>query len=204
MTLPPNFLVQLDPARQTVSRIEAKSRTLSHSDPTNLGTREPAAAALEFVSEHRQLFRLVDPPAELKTVKVQRDELGFHHVRFTQQFRELEVVHTDLLFHYNREGVLYLVTANYIPTPTETDLQPKLDRAAAIRAAAADVSAAPGDWPATLKIWAARSGAGILAYEVAASVAADKAWRVFVDANTGSILERISTVYTASTPAPRE
>ena len=201
--LPTNAFVHFESARTTVSRIETKDPAPSPSDPTNLGGREPAAAALEFVSVNRKLFRLVNPPAELKVIDVKRDELGFHHVRFTQQFHELEIANTDLLFHYNREGVLYLVTANYIPTPTETELQPKLDRPAAIRAAAADVSTEPADWAATLKIWPTPSGIGILAYEVAASVAPDKAWRVFVDAHTGRILDRISTIYTASPTTPR-
>jgi Zn-dependent metalloprotease len=121
---------------------------------------------------------------------VKRDELGFHHVRLAQVFRGIEVADGEMLFHFNRDAALYLVTAHYFPTPELPERKPKLNAAAAIRATAAALSAKPGAWPVALKIWLGPRATAKLAYEV---TALDRGWRIFVDASTGKILDRVPT-----------
>lgn len=202
-TLPREAAARFDSTRKTVTRIEGRNLLDELPDEAKRARSDPSAAAIAFVSTYRQTFRLIDPVTELRVLAVKPDELGFQHVRLAQVFRGLEVAGGEMLFHFNRDAALYLVTGSYIPTPALSELKPKLDKAAAVRAVAAELSAKGGNWPASLKIWPSPGGAGLLAYEVAASVALDKAWRVFVDARSGKILDRISTVYTASTIVPR-
>lgn len=201
--LPADVAVEFNQTRNTVARIEGGDLLRALPEQARHPADDPARTSVAFVSAFRDVFRLAHAADELKTISVQRDDLGFQHVRLQQMFRGLEVVNCGLLFHFNRAGALYLVTGDYIPTPAVRDIQPKLGREAAIRAAAAALKTEGADWPATLKIWPAHDGTGILAYEIAASVAPDRAWRVFVDAQTGKILNRVSTVYTGSAAPSR-
>lgn len=204
-SLPADARVRFDEKRRTIRTVEGKDLLASLPKIAAMSRRDPAAASIAFVAQHREVFRLTKPGEELKLDSVQRDDLRFRHVRFAQVFRGLEVANCEMRFHFNRDGALYRITGSYIPTPDLADVQPKLDRAAAVRAAA---SAVGGDrsanWPATLKIWPAQNGAAVLAYEVAATVAADRAWRVFVDADSGKILDRISTIHTAAPTDPAQ
>ena len=198
-SLPASARVRFDEQRKTISAIEGEDLLASRPQRSE---RDPAAQAIEFISAHREVFRLKNPAEELKVSAVNRDELGFHHVRLAQVFGGLDVAHCQLIVHFRANGALYLINGSYIPTPAALDLRPKLSAAAAVRAIAAELTAEPADWPAALKIWPARNGAGLLAYEVAASIAPDRAWRVFVDAHSGKILDRISAVYTADPKSP--
>lgn len=182
-----------------MTRIEGTNILRSLPDLARRAENDPGGAAIAFVSAYRAVFRLVDPARELKVSAVKLDELGFRHVRMEQVFHGLEVIHSELLFHFNRENALYLATGSYIPTPVLSETRPKLDHTAAVRAAAAELSTEAGNWPAVLKVWPSPDGAGLLAYEVAAPIGLSQAWRVFVDARSGKILDRISTIYTTST-----
>lgn len=196
--LPDSASVEFNRPRNTVARIEGGNLLEALPEHARQVGSDPAATSIRFVSAFRDVFRLGNASEELKTKSVQKDDLGFQHVRLQQVFRGLEVVHCGLIFHYNREGALYLITGDYIATPVLPNTQPQLDRSAAVRAAASALKAEQHDWPAELKIWASPDGRGVLAYEVAATIAADQAWRVFVDANSGKILDRLSTIYTSS------
>ena len=198
--LPANAAVEFNRARNTVARIEGGNLLEALPEHAGRARTDPAATSIAFVSAFRDVFRLSNAADELKTKAVQKDDLGFQHVRLQQVFRGLEVVHCGMIFHFNKEGALYLITGDYIATPTLQNVQPQLDSAAAVRAAASALGVERRDWPAELKIWASPDGRGMLAYEVAAAVAADQAWRVFVHADSGKILDRISTIYTTSGP----
>ena len=200
--LPPDVAVRFDSARKTISRIEGASILRTLPDLAKRSEDDPGGAAIAFVSTYRAIFRLTEPDKELRVSATNSDELGFRHVKLSQVFRGLEVVPGEMLFHFNRDGALYLVSASYIPTPAISDIQPMLDKAGAVRAVAAAFAAKAGNWPAVLKIWSSPNGAALLAYEVAASVALDKSWRVFVDARSGKILDRISTIHSSSSLTP--
>lgn len=194
---PSDAVVRYDPTRKTILRSEAKDILQSVPAAQALARTDPAAAVLLFVAANRQAFRVSNPAVELRVRSIEPDELGFRHVRMAQFFHGLEVVQCELLFHFNRERALYLITGSYIATPRLETLQPKLSPALAARAAAKELKVPPADWPAKLKIWPGPGGAGLLAFEVQASIAIDQAWRIFIDANSGKILDRSSTVYTS-------
>lgn len=199
---PADVTVRLDEKRQTVRRIEGKDLLKALPGLATRSSSDPAGASVAFVAAHRDAFRLRNAASELKLDSVQRDELGFQHVRFRQVFRGLEVAGCEMRFHYDANGALYLVSASHIPTPSRRDVRPQLDKAAAIRAVASSLQARPADWPASLKIWPSPTGEGILAYEVAAALGPARAWRVFVDARSGRILQRISMIQTIPSTQP--
>lgn len=196
--LPPDVNFRLEGAGGTVTRIEGSDILSAVPETAKRSEKDPVGAAIDFVSAYRSFFRLAEPSEELRVLAVKSDDLGFRHVKLSQVFRGLEVVPGEILFHFNRNGALYLVTGSYIPTPLISELKPVLGQAAAIDRAAAALSTHASNWPAVLKIWSSPAGHGFLAYEVSATVAADQAWRVFVDARSGKILDRVSTIYTSS------
>jgi Zn-dependent metalloprotease len=46
------------------------------------------------------------------------DKLGFNHQKFSQTFNKIPFEQSELIFHYNKEGNLYLVNGNFYQKPT--------------------------------------------------------------------------------------
>lgn len=202
-SLPHDVRVQYDPVRQTVQRMEGGDLLRLAPAAAAMPRKDAAAVAVAFISELRRVFRLSDPASELKLTRVDKDELGFRHVRFGQTYSGLEVASADLIVHFNAAGELYLVTGSYVPTPEKVSTRPKIDASSARTAAAAALHTGARDWPAQLVVWPARGGRVHLAYQVNATAGPAEAWRVFIDAGTGAVLEKISTIQTARGANPR-
>jgi Zn-dependent metalloprotease len=197
--LPTDARVRFDDARKTVSSIEGSDLLSSRSEIAALAKIDAASAAIAFVAANRELFGLTEPANELKLIAVQSDDLGYHHVKLRQTYRDLDVVSAQIVVHFDRGNALYLVNNSCIASPA-LDLKPKVDAAAATARVASDLNARTG--AAVLKIYPG-NGSGVLCYEISASAGPTRAWRVYVDANTGSILDKILTVQTSSSSAPQ-
>jgi len=65
-----------------------------------------AEAALSFLNEYRDLFKLKDAAQEFKHSRTDKDNLGFTHVRLRQQYKGIPVHGGELITHFNpqRQG----------------------------------------------------------------------------------------------------
>jgi hypothetical protein len=155
---------------------------------------------LFFLGHYRRLFGLSDPFSELAVTAVETDELGMTHVKLGQRYSGLAVWGAELIVHLNRNNQIYRVGGHYIPTPASLPLRPALDGEAALRISgerlAGDPDACRHRCPSELLIFPSGQGQPRLAYRVVYKPRLDEGWELFVDAQNGEVLEKLSTVRT--------
>lgn len=150
--------------------------------------------ALSFISEHRTLFALDAPRDELELVRIQSDELGYHHVRFRQVYEGLPVIDSELVVHFSENDHIYAANGSYSPTPVLETIVPMLDKKAAAEQIRMQIEPGAELEGGTLAVLTEANGTPKLAYEFAARYSVVKRQRVVVDAQTGALLENVSTV----------
>ncbi len=159
-----------------------------------------AEISLFFISAHHDLFALSRPEAELTVLSAVTDDLGLSHVKFQQVYRKIPVWGSEMIVHLDRENRVYLVQGRHIPTPDGIRLQPDITAADAARIVARDLDAHSSKCPmcrTELVIYTPEAtGRPCLAYRISASMRPDAGWMYFIDASTGEILEKLSTVRT--------
>ncbi|PIP16307.1 MAG: hypothetical protein COX46_03055, partial [bacterium (Candidatus Ratteibacteria) CG23_combo_of_CG06-09_8_20_14_all_48_7] len=79
---------------------------------------EPASAALNFLENIKDIYRMKTPYQEFELHKeVQPDRTGYLHVRLDQYYQGLPVVGSQLIVHINEKGRIYQVNGRYTPDP---------------------------------------------------------------------------------------
>lgn len=128
---------------------------------------------------------------------VETDALGLTHVRLQQTFHGVPVGAAGLVVPLNADTQVYLVQGCYIPTPHNLSTDPQLTEQTALQQAADHLGR-----PLTgcLKcqadpvIFAAEGKAPRPAYRVLALLSVAEGWEVMVDAQTGEVLQKLSTI----------
>ena len=87
-----------------------------------IGAYSAQEIAKEFISVHKDVFRLEDSYSELETVKEFNDRYGKKHVKFQQVYQGIPVWGKTVVSHFEPEGDLYLINARFSPSPKELDL----------------------------------------------------------------------------------
>jgi uncharacterized protein (TIGR03382 family) len=137
--------------------------------------------------------------ADLTATKIQRDKLGMTHVRFAQSKNGLSVVGGELIVHIAADGAIRSVTGS--ARDAELTATPSIlpTRAAELaRSAVADGASALIADPELTYLLTNGTGELRLAWSAYASANDHlEIERVFVDALTGSVIERHGAVHTA-------
>ncbi len=157
---------------------------------------DPVATTLGVLADHRALFRMRDPGVELAAKKTETDALGMTHARFQQFTHGVPVVGAEVMAHFDHEGHLASIDANYVADLDRVDVEPALGAEAAREAILAEIVAATGAARAELEPGepALVVVAGKLAYQLtvrALAAATPAIWRSTLDAKTGALLKRI-------------
>ncbi|MBX3230736.1 MAG: peptidase M4 family protein [Labilithrix sp.] len=171
----------------------------------------PHVRTLAVLNENRALFKMRDPGLELAAEKTESDALGMAHARFQQTVHGVPVRGAEVMAHYDREGRLASIDANYVAGLDDVDVNPRFEAKDALAVVKADVlsrsvvdeSSLEAD-AGELVVYAepTKDGSkakGRLAYEfhVRALAAEHPAiWVVNVDAHTGDILDRRNDLQT--------
>jgi len=145
-----------------------------------------------FVQNYRIPFQLVDPNSEVVVSKVQGDNLGYHQVRLSQVYRDIPVLNTEMIVHFNPQDHVYLVQSQFIPTPTELVVIPALTEDEVVKSLAQS-NVTLGS--AVLAILPRERQRPILVYTIEMRRSVIDSRSVVVDANSGAILQEIPTVY---------
>jgi thermolysin len=172
----------------------------------------PEKATLAFVGQYKDLFKIRDAAAELAVAKSEVDHLAMTHVRFQQITHGIPVVGAELAAHYDGEGRVTSIDANYIAGIEGLDLEPKLTAQAGKELALADVVARTKDVEESqlhpsdgkLVVFALGNHPATLAYEytVRAVYGSEPAiWVTTVDAKTGAIIDRYNNLQTVEATA---
>jgi Zn-dependent metalloprotease len=172
------------------------------------------APSLQFVDwargdleRYARVLRLEDPSNELTLRSVDRDDLGYVHVRFKQVHEGLPVWSRDLVAHYDATGALYAVNGSYEPSPQGIDASPLFGAEIALQTARQNL-VNEGRWAPLSKETAAfldlvepqprlvlypSEERGVrLAYEVIVHPNLIERYRYLIDAKSGEVLNRIA------------
>ena len=159
--------------------------------------------ARAFIHAYRADFRLTQPANEFRVHSVKTDALGLTHVRLQQTFQGVPVWAAELVVHLNADTQIYLVQGRYIPTPHNLSTDSELTEQTALQRAADHLGHPLTEClkcQADLVIFAAEGKAPRLAYHVLALLSVARGWEVVVDAQTGEILQKLSTVQSGRQP----
>ena len=134
---------------------------------------------------------------------VETDALGLTHVRLQQTFHGIPVWAAELVVHLNADAQVYLLQGRYIPTPHKLSTDPEMTEQAALQRAADHLGQPLTEClkcQADLVIFAAEGKAPRLTYRVLASLSMAEGWEVMVDAQTGEVLQKLSTIQSGHRP----
>ncbi len=101
---------------------------------------EPVESALAFLTGAREALNLPAPRAQLRAMRVKKDELGMTHVRFAQVLRGVPVMGAELLVHFAPDGAVVTVDSTQVASLAVLEgvrLSPSLSAAQAAAAATA-------------------------------------------------------------------
>ncbi len=99
--------------------------------------RVAAAAALDFLEEKRQLFRMREPKEELRVSRRTTDVRGNHCVALQQTYKGIAVDGGTVRVHFSPENAIYQITNKYAPA-VELDVEPAITSDDAYEKALAD------------------------------------------------------------------
>ncbi|TAE23016.1 MAG: T9SS C-terminal target domain-containing protein [Candidatus Kapaibacterium sp.] len=189
---------------------------------TRAAKQEPAVQeALALLAESKILRGLQNPEEELATMSLNKDALGFQHIRFEQMYKGLRVHGRDIIVHINHNGDVYSVHGLYEPTPKhDVSATPALTQESAFiatRNALAEEGlwknmpqkvleyfGAERAWKGELLWFPAqmntnqrgatstnKESALQLAYAITITTSINRSWTYFIDATTGETLASV-------------
>lgn len=169
-------------------------------------------ATKKFLAEYKGLYRLHDPEAELSLSRERTDELGMTHARFQQVTHGVPVLGAELHAHYDRDGHLASIDAQYVPGLHDIDVNPTIDAASVLAKLKTDALTRATDLSedqleadaGKLVVYAPNAAAARLAYTytVRAVAGAHPAiWVTTVDAKTGDVLNQYDNLQTVEASA---
>jgi Zn-dependent metalloprotease len=201
--LPAGVAIRQDERNGTVIFLKGDNLSVTleeHKDFQQLqASNQYEVIVLAFLNAHRSVFRVDHPSQELTVKSVTTDDLGLRHIRLQQVYRSIPVWASEINVHLDRANHVYLVQGRYIPTPGGLNVQPALTRERSLQLVAKDLGRSESDCPrcrADLIIFALSDSPPRLAYRVLAQPRLTEGWAYVIDAETGSILDKISTIYT--------
>jgi Zn-dependent metalloprotease len=156
-----------------------------------------AEIAFAFLTTHRTAFKLAGPAEELAVSSVTTDDLDLKHVRFRQVSQGILVWASEIIVHLNQANQVYLVHGRYVPTPTHVDISPTFTEDAAFSIVAEDLKNKGSECRnfRSELVFFSHKNTLLLAYRILAAPSLMEGWEYFIDAETGDILERRSTIH---------
>ncbi|MBT7552416.1 MAG: T9SS type A sorting domain-containing protein [Gemmatimonadetes bacterium] len=173
----------------------------------NAATLTAEVTLINFVAEHRAIFGLVDPQAELRHTVTRVDAAGRRHVKLATYYNGVPIWGAQMVGHLDDSGGLYAINGRYRSTPDYIDeFKPKIPREVAIDRARVDLASrqpikalsfrsrqllkyyAPS---AELCLWSPKPEAPLrLTWIVEIRPNIYERWRYFYDATDGQLTER--------------
>jgi Zn-dependent metalloprotease len=169
-------------------------------------------ATKKFLAEYKGLYRLRDPESELSLSRERKDALGMTHARFQQVTHGVPVQGAELMAHYDRDGRLASIDAQYVPDLDGVDVNPTIDASAALAKLKSEALSRASDLTedqleaeaGKLVVHAPAAGAARVAYQYtvrAVSGAHPAIWVTTVDAKTGDVLNQYDNLQTVEATA---
>lgn len=166
---------------------ERLAEKFSSSNPSN---------ALNYLKKNESKTGIKNPDKNLKVKDTQKDKLGMTHVRFNQSINGVDVEGSEVIVHFNKNNEVVSVNGRINQTIANdaVDTTSSLSSDAALKAALSSVNA-PEELtyePTSELVVYPFEGDNHTAYKVNVNFMGDEPgnWFVFVDANTGEIVDK--------------
>ena len=202
LKLPADAILKTDPNNQTIIFLKAENLSLYLEKDNRfeklLLAEKFGEAAINFLEAYRSLFKLVNPEKELVIKSIEKDDIGYKHIRLNQVFSNITIWGSELIVHFDKDNHVYLVNGRYTPTPSELNTQPVLNDQeikAIVTREFPQLKSECNDCRINLVIFNDSTNKPHLAYQVFVSVSLAEGWEIIVDAETGGILQKTPTVY---------
>ena len=154
--------------------------------------------AVEFVHFFKKPFQLEHPRSELSVTRVQEDDLGFHQVRLAQNYETVPVMYAELIVHFDRDDHVYLVQGQYIPTPANLNLVPKMTLDEVMEGIHDHGSVSADSTSSGPFILPSNDSSPKLVYQLISRVSLTDQSMLLVDANNGRVLRKVPTIYSGT------
>lgn len=163
-------------------------------------TNQYKEIVFQFLNAYRVPFKLTNPLEELVVHSIQADDLGFNQVRLRQMVMGIPVWGAEIRVQLDRSNHVNLVQGHYYPSPQGLNLHPQLTAEAARGYVASHLdlpdSSCPACTTSLVVFFIVERHSPRLAYSVRTPIGLIEGWNLIVDAETGNILQKISTVFT--------
>ncbi len=207
MELPSDTIIKRDENNATIIFLKGKNLSEGLEKDKNFQELQTeglySEIALAFISANNLLFKIVDPVNELTVKSINIDDLGYKHIRFQQEFNGIPIWASEFNVHLDSFNHVYLLQGRYIPTPVEVETQPVLKEEDAKRIVT-DNLASPGHECLKCRpemiIYTSIEVEARLAYRIVTTLRATEGWAFIIDAATGAVLEKLTTVYNNTAP----
>lgn len=159
--------------------------------------------AYYFLNENRSALKISNPESEFQLVQQKEDETGRTHLKFDQYYQGIPVWNSQIMLHFNH-GRPYLFNGRFIPTPENLEITPKLNAEDAIsntrkelkfqNLTAGQLSLIKGKQVECKLIIYTNIytvDPPLLAYKVDAYTNVLDHWTYFINANTGTVIDKI-------------
>ncbi|CAH0289835.1 Thermolysin [Peribacillus simplex] len=152
--------------------------------------------AFNYLNKNESKTGINNPNKNLKVKSVQKDKLGMTHVRFNQSVNGVNVEGSEVVVHFNKNNEVVSVNGRINKTISDkaVDTSASLSGDAALKTALSSVNA-PEELtyePTTELVVLPFEGENYTAYKVNVNFMGDDPgnWFVFVDANTGKVIDK--------------
>jgi len=170
-------------------------------------------ATKKFLAQYKDLYRFTDPESELSLSRERKDEIGMTHARFQQVTHGVPVVGAELMAHYDRDGRLTSIDAQYVPGIHDIDVNPTIDAAAVLSNLKTDALSRSRDLKEAeleaeagkLVVYARGPADARLAFQYTVRAIGGEhpaIWVTTVDAKTGEVLNQYDNLQTVEATAP--
>ncbi len=199
LKLPVDAVIYREAINKTITRAKAVNlaKALESNDDFKdlLSKDQYPKIALAFLDAFHSNFRLFHPSEELTVKSVKTDKKGMKHVRFGQIHKDTPVLNSDVSVHLDASNRVYLVLGHYIPTPNMLDMKRLLNKDKALALAAHNLeTTACKECTAEFVIAGLSLPEPKAAYRVLTKPSLTEGWEIIIDAQTGDILKKRSTV----------
>jgi bacillolysin/thermolysin len=189
--------IAVDPASNAATFISGEFGVLVR---PGVGGSGPDRMARTFLAKHGEAFGINNVHAQLELVSAERDELGFRQFRYRQIHEGLPVFGQELVVHTRGDRVTSVggrITPNITPGSPNITADTAAERAIATQRAAGAGDQLTAQGAQKLGYYTLTTGVPRLAYEVVVGNKADQRWQLYVDAESGEVLDRWSLVHSA-------
>ncbi len=153
-------------------------------------------AAIAFFEKNKAAYRMTDPSTELIVQRMDIDDIGMRHLRFSQQYKGLPVIGGNLIAHFTVDGTMKTINGSFRPIDN-INVVPALSKAEATNLAVTDLESFfgtgnPQKQELVIFPW---EGKTYLCWRMFLySDTPMGRWEYFVDAGTGEIIYKANRI----------